>query len=97
MRKSILTTVKSFIALGVAVTDWMRCLPANFIARLRDAPVVLLFLAPGISPNDIGEARTSHKELARSAAGSQTGPPGTDLRARDLNRYIRAFGVASLI
>jgi hypothetical protein len=37
----------------------LRCLPTSFNGRLRDAPVVLHFLSPGISPNDIGEARTS--------------------------------------
>jgi hypothetical protein len=37
----------------------LRCLPASFNGRLRDAPVVHLFLSPGINPNDIREARTS--------------------------------------
>jgi hypothetical protein len=37
----------------------LRCLPANFSGRLRNAPVVLLFLSPGFSRMDLKDARTS--------------------------------------
>jgi hypothetical protein len=34
------------------------CLPACFGGRLRDAPIVLLYLSPGFSVNDVAEAQT---------------------------------------
>jgi hypothetical protein len=35
------------------------CLPACFGGRLRDAPIVLLYLSPGFSEQDIGDAKTN--------------------------------------
>jgi hypothetical protein len=33
----------------------LRCLPASFFGRLQDAPIVLLFLSPGL-PQDLIDA-----------------------------------------
>src|SRR6516162_8962080 len=34
------------------------CLPSSFGGRLRDAPVVLLYLSPGFGAQDLDDART---------------------------------------
>ena len=36
----------------------LECLPACFGGRLRDAPVVLLYLSPGFSRQDVVDAKT---------------------------------------
>jgi hypothetical protein len=37
----------------------LRSLPGSFGDRLRDAPVILLYLSPGFSERDVREARTA--------------------------------------
>jgi hypothetical protein len=36
----------------------LNCLPANFMGRLRDAPVVLLYLSSGFTDDDLAEAQS---------------------------------------
>jgi hypothetical protein len=36
----------------------LKCLPAGFGGRLRDAPVVLLYLSPGFRESDLAEAKS---------------------------------------
>jgi hypothetical protein len=49
----------------------LRCLPLNFAGRLRDAPVVLLYLSPGFAEIDIKIARSKagQEHLARQRTG----------------------------
>ena len=48
----------------------LRCLPACFAGPLRTAPVVLLYLSPGLTQKDVDESETSDAQ-ARYATRRQ--------------------------
>lgn len=52
----------------------LRCLPCNIWGPLRTAPVVLLFLSPGFSPNDVEYAESSRGQAtyARRREGHES-------------------------
>lgn len=57
----------------------LNCLPASFNGRLRTAPVVLLYLSPGLSEFDYIQAKTRAGRarypppMARARASARTG------------------------
>lgn len=77
----------------------LRCLPAPFTGTLKSAPVVLLFIAPGFDPFDIGHAGSPSGQAwyagQRSGTGPLPSPEEHPTHHRWWTRVIRQFGVDS--
>jgi hypothetical protein len=72
----------------------LRCLPGSFAGRLRDAPVVLLYLSPGFSEHHLVEARTARtrKKAVERRRGCQ--PFSADpARHKWLTSRTGSFGI----
>lgn len=63
----------------------LRCLPNSFGGRLKDAPVVLLYLSPGFRQQDIRDARTKRgqAEAAKRRSGRHPFP-------KDGSKWLRS-------
>jgi hypothetical protein len=75
----------------------LRCLPAPFTGPLRSANVVLLFIAPGFDPFDVGHAGTEAGQAwyAEQRTGTAPLPSREDhpTHYRWWTRILRQFGV----
>jgi hypothetical protein len=67
------------------------CLPSSFGGRLRDAPVVLLYLSPGFGEQDLDDAQTEQGKdyYVRRWLGYE---PIRDIKSNWMFRRIKDFG-----
>jgi hypothetical protein len=67
------------------------CLPSSFGGRLRDAPVVLLYLSPGFGTQDVKDAQTEEGKdyYVRRWAGYE---PIRDIRSNWMLSRTKNFG-----
>ena len=75
----------------------LRCLPSPFTGPLREAPVVLLFVAPGFNEYDIEHAKAPSAQAWYAAQRSGTQPLSNETQHRTHYRWwtriVRQFGV----